>query len=533
MAALNVESDGFRRTGELIDLAGTLLGADFDDDAPVPPCAADPASQAIMDNLNARRSWLLQHVRAGAEQAGNAATGMRDTATSYVTEDQSAAGTYNQFGGSSHGGSAVGTVAIPASSSKAPAAMPRFASIPDVSGTEGEMLAQQLESGAGPLPATAAATKLVSLATRAQAANAALADAHTQLLATGESAATPGAAEKLTRAMAWTEAVGTHASVLAAGYESAGNLHALTSTQVGPSAGWVALKTGLADAQVENALNGGLSQSKVDAFKQALDDKERIKGAAAGALQTGGEIVSAPPGDLPQPGMESDGESTPGDGKKADKKGDKERSLGEEPGSGMQDMLQPLMGALGPLTQSLGKANPLQSVGQMAQQLGQQVGKLGSEAAKKAASPLNPAALAKPLAAAGKGGSGGAGGGSPIKPSSNLGAAMHAASLSGTPAATSPSVGSAPLKPAGADGASRGAGAGGMMPMGHKPGGDAKSSKINSYEEPLPDVDDHGRPGVVGETAKPAAPVVNPEATNAVKERLARRKKDAVSDGNG
>ena len=69
----------------------------------------------------------------------------------------------------------------------------------------------------------------------------------------------------------------------------------------------------------------------------------------------------------------------------------------------MQDMLQPLMGALGPLTQSLGKANPLQSVGQMAQQLGQQVGKLGGDAAKKAASPLNPAALAKPLAGAGKG----------------------------------------------------------------------------------------------------------------------------------
>ena len=534
MVALNIDPDGFRRTGELVDLAGTLLGADFDDDAPVPACAADPASQAIMDNLNARRSWLLQHVRAGAEQATNAATGMNDTATSYETEDQAAAGTYNQFGGNSGGGSAVGTIAIPASSSQAPGAMPSFAPIPDVSGTEGEALAQQLETGAGPLPATAAATRLATLAARAQAAGAALADAHTQLLATGESGATPGMSEKLTKAMAWTEAVGTHAAVLAGGYESAGNLHTLTYSQVGPSASWSALKTAYGDAQLENAINGGLSQPKVDALKQALDDKDQLKGAAASGLQTGGEIVSTPPGDLPQPGMEANGESAPGEDKDKDGKHDEKKSAGEEPASGVQDMLQPLMGALGPLTQSLSKANPLSSVGQMAQQLGQQVGKLGGEAAKKAASPLKPAALAQPLAAAGKGGSGsgGAGGGSPLKPSSNLGAAMHPAGLNGAPSATPTAASAAPLKPATADGASRGAG-GGMMPMGHKPGGDSKSSKINSYEEPLPDVEGSGREGVVGEAAKPAAPVVNPEATNAVKERLARRKKDAAVDGNG
>ena len=197
----------------------------------------------------------------------------------------------------------------------------------------------------------------------------------------------------------------------------------------------------------------------------------------------------------------------------------------------MGDMLQPLMGALGPLTQSLGKANPLQSVGQMAQQLGQQAGKLGADAAKKAASPLNPAALAKPLAGAGKGGGGGGkGGGSPIKPASNLSGAVHPASLTGTPKATPPTA-AAPMKPAAAAGAASGGGMG-MMPMGHRPGNDSKTSKINSYEQPLPEVEGAGRPGVVGEAPKPAAPVVNPEAQNAVKARLARRKKDETADGN-
>jgi hypothetical protein len=40
MVALNVDTDGFRRTGELVDLAGALLGTDFDDPTPVPACAS-------------------------------------------------------------------------------------------------------------------------------------------------------------------------------------------------------------------------------------------------------------------------------------------------------------------------------------------------------------------------------------------------------------------------------------------------------------------------------------------------------------
>jgi hypothetical protein len=86
------------------------------------------------------------------------------------------------------------------------------------------------------------------------------------------------------------------------------------------------------------------------------------------------------------------------------------------------------------------------------------------------------------------------------------------------------------MKPAAA-GAAAGGGMG-MMPMGHKPGNDSKTSKINSYEQPLPEVEGTGRPGVVGEVPKPAAPVVNPDSQNAVAARLARRKKDATADGN-
>lgn len=534
MAALNVDTDGFRRTGELVDLAGTLLGTDFDDPTPTPACASDPASETIMRNLNARQEWLLGHVRTGSQQAASAASGMNDAAASYETGDREGASYYTQFGGNSGGGGApTATMNAAAPTAAAAPAMPTFDPIPDVSGTEGESLAMQLEAGAGPGPAVATAARLSTLAARAAAANATLLDAHTQLLATGESQATPGMADKLAKGIAFTEAVAGHASALAGGYESAGNLHTLTYSQVGPSAEWGGLKTELANFQALNAGTGGAYQPVVDAYQQTLDDKEQLKGVAATGLQTGGEVVSTPPGDLVDPGMDPNGDGQPDE--KKDKKGadDKNPDAATDDlasSSGMQDMLQPLMGALGPLTQSLGKANPLQSVGQLAQQLGQQVGKLGGDAAKKAAHPLNPAALAKPLAGAGKGAGGGGGGGSPIKPSSNLPAATHPASLAGSPAAT-PSGTAAPLKAATAVPAGSNSTGGGMMPMGHRPGGDGKTSKINSYEEPLAEVESTGRPGVVGEAPKPAPPVVNPDAQNAVKARLARRKKDAAGDG--
>lgn len=69
-----------------------------------------------------------------------------------------------------------------------------------------------------------------------------------------------------------------------------------------------------------------------------------------------------------------------------------------------------------------------------------------------------------------------------------------------------------------------------MMPMGHRPGGDDKASRIHSYEDPLAEVEEAGRPGVVGERAATPAPVINPQAQNAVRERISRRKRDTAVD---
>ena len=71
-----------------------------------------------------------------------------------------------------------------------------------------------------------------------------------------------------------------------------------------------------------------------------------------------------------------------------------------------------------------------------------------------------------------------------------------------------------------------------MMPMGAGAGhGQNKSTKVNPTEAPLPDVEQAGRPGVVGQSAPAKAePVVDPASKNAVKERLAARKKNLAGD---
>lgn len=526
--ALDIDTDAIRQASEFVSNAGEFLHPDLDAD--VPACGSDDVSQAVMNNLNARRRWLLAHLRSGATQASNAAAGINDTANSFEAQD--AAGAAGYGGGS--GAAPAPVMSAPAAGAPAPPGMPTFSPIPDISGADGETVAQQLETGPGAGPAITAAAHLTTLSTRALAANASLTLAQGHIVASGESLAHPGLMRRLDQAITWTAGVAGHADALAAGYGSAGDLHTTTTTAVGPSVCWRILKTSYTDAVMENQMTGGLSQPKVDALQAALTDKETQKGTAMSGYQVGGQTVSTPPGDLPDPGLDPNGASGP-----ADKpgKGDKGKNpLASQDGkgaSGLQDMLGPVLGALGPLTQSLGKANPLSSLGQAAQQLGQQVSKLGGDAAKKAASPIKPAALAKPAGLGGKGGSGGGkgGGGSPIKPSNPLGG-VRAASLSGSPSASAAT--GEPIKPTGAAAArASGAGAGGgmgMMPMGHKPGGDEKADKIRSYEDPLAEVEEAGRPGVEGEVQAGTAPVVNPEAQNAVKERLARRKRDAAVD---
>ncbi|MFV8227412.1 Fis family transcriptional regulator [Mycolicibacterium fortuitum] len=523
--ALDIDTDEVRRASEFVTNAGEFLHPDVDTD--VPACGSDDVSQAVMNNLNARRRWLVAHVRTGITQASNAAAGMNDTANAFEAQDAEGAAGYG--GGGSGAAPAPTTATMPAA--PAPNGMPTLTAIPDASGADGETLAQQLETGPGAGPAIIAASNLITLSTRARAANASLTMAQGHIVASGQSQAHPGLMRRLNQAITWTAGVAGHADALAEGYGVAGELHTTTSAAVGPAQGWRVLKTAYADAVMENQLTGGLSQPKVDALQTALTTKETEKGTAMNGYQVGGQTVSTPPGDLSDPGLDPNADSAGDKLGKGDKAKNPLAAAEDGKSGGLQEMLGPLMSALGPLTQSMGQANPLSQVGQMAQQLGQQVSKLGGDAVKKAASPLKPTALAKP-AGLGKGGGGGkgkGGGGSPIKPSNPLGG-VRASSLSGAPSA-SPSTGE-PTKPAAAAGpraAGPGGGGGmGMMPMGHRPGGDDKAGRIHSYEDPLAEVEEAGRPGVVGEKQTAPAPVVNPEAQNAVKERISRRKRDAA-----
>ncbi|ORX14143.1 PPE domain-containing protein [Mycobacterium xenopi] len=517
--ALNIDTDGLRRTSDLVESAGTVLELQLGDD--VPACGQDEVSQALMGNLNAWQRWLVGHVRAGAGQAFSAAAGIDGTAAAYEAEDLAAAARY-PGGGSSAAAPTFPPANIPAAA-PAPTGAPTLSPIPDISGRDGEQLALALESGAGPGPAIAAAARLSGLASQAMAANTALTAAQTQLLASGESEASPPLLTKLTRAIAWTEAVAGHATALADGYTSAAGLHTSTKTAVGPSADWRMTKEAYRQA-VSTPGAGALAQG----YRVKLTGMQQSASSAMTGYQSAGETASTPPATLPDPGLDPNADGAPNPA--ADPASDEANKLkdpdaktpGSDTGSGAQDMLSSLMGAFGPLMESLGKANPLSSLGQLGQQLGQQAGDL-TKAATQAGAPIKPAALAKAHPAGG-GHKGGAGGGAGIKPATSLAGAVHPASLTGTPAPSPPAT---PIKPASAAaGASpSGAGGAGMMPMGHGGAGD-KAAKVKSYEQPLPEVEDKGRPGTVPETAKPE-PVVNPEVKNAVKARLAARKKDA------
>lgn len=509
--ALNIDTQGLRRSGELVNTAGTLLEPALGDD--VPPCGGDEVSQAVIANLNAWQRWLIAQVRGGIQQAFNAAAGIGETAAAYEAEDLAAAATYAAGGHSAPVPPDAAHYPPHGRTAATPSGPPARAAIPDISGQEGEQLALALESGAGPGPALAAAARLNGLAAQATAAQAELTAAQTQLLAAGQAAPTGPLMIRLTRAIHWTQAVAGHASALAAGYTTAAESHTATKTAVGHPAVWRATKAGYTQAVVEQQLTG-LAGPKVHAYRVRLAGMQTQAGTAATGHRAAGYTATTLPGPLPNPGLDPNAPSPPGPtpDDAIHKSDDKDPKAPPEDTGGLREMLGPLMGAFGPLMHSLGQANPLQSLGQ----IGQQAGGL-AHAVKPSSAPVKPAALATGH----PGGAHKGGGGSGLKPAASPSGALRPASLTGTPASSPAATPIKPVTPT-AGAAARPGGGMGVMPMGqHR----ESSTKVNSYEKPLPEVENRGRPGVVGDIAKPK-PLVKPESQNAVKARLAARKKD-------
>lgn len=528
---LDIDTSGLRRAGELVHAAGEVLHQQLDAD--VPPCGDDEVSKALMDNLNAWQRWLVAHLKAGAQQAFSAAAGIHNAAGGFDTHDAAAAAAYGGAGGHAPAATPAAAHNGPGAAGAAPAGPPANSPVPDISGRDGEKLALALHSGAGPAPALAKAAQWEGVAAQAVTAHTALTGARTQLLASGHAAMSAPLVTRLDRAIGWTQQVATHASALANGYSTAAGAHTTATTAVAHPTVWRTTKTNLAQARADP-----FGAPRAQAYQTQLTGMQHTARVTLTGYTTTGTAASTPPSTLPPgPGLapntpNAPGSPTPNTGDKpgqtdqqddpqTPKAGDgtpqtSKATSGE--GSGFQDMLGSLMGALGPLMQSLGQGNPLQSLGQLGQQLGQQAGNL----AKATKPPIKPAALTHAHPAGGGAHKGG-GGGSPIKPA-GLGG-VHSAGLTGTPASSPPAGPSKPAAPAAAS--ASGSGGMGMMPMGRNAEG-TDSKKVHSYEQPIPEVESEGRPGVVGAATKPE-PVVKPEAHNAVKARIAARKKETAT----
>jgi hypothetical protein len=561
---LSFNPDGLRATGQSVRAAGVVLDADLGTD--VPACGSDQVSTAIADSLNARRRWLAAHVRAGHGQALTASDGIDGTATGYQAEDAAAAAAY---GGA--GAPAAGVAGIPAAPAAPTGLAPLGMEIPDISGHDGEALALALEAGAGPGPAMAASARCAALAARADSAAMQLIAAQEQLVASGQSQAHAPLMARLTSATAWAHGVAAHASGLAAGYSSAATSHTATQETVGHSASWRAVKEALDEAIAENQATGGLAQPRVDALTETLTGMQNQASTSMLGYQTTGYTVTAPPAGLPDPRLNPNGDSpAPGDPAPGTQPQDPAPSIPRKgpadpqtadpqtpavtgpdtvaelptdpalpdpdelntpddltsnlPTKAGQDMLSPAMGALSPLA-GLAKANPLQSLGQAAQSLGQQVSKAGSSALHPHSGQLGNAAPLPHHPSAGLGGGGG------IKGGAGLGGALHPAASSNPAAPTATPPAESTPKPATAAGAGAAGGAGmGAMPLGAaRRGKSAGSQPVTKYPEEAAEMESVGRPGVVADTTK-ADPVVNPEAQNAVKQRMARRAKAAAGE---
>ena len=140
--ALDIDTDAFRRSGHHVADAGSML--QFTPGADVPACGADQISQTLMDNLNARQSWLNAHLQAGAAQAFNAAEGMDGTASAYQQQDQAAAATY---GGGYVPAAAPAAPSMSLPAAPAPSAPPILSPIPTISDQDGEQIGHRPRRG--------------------------------------------------------------------------------------------------------------------------------------------------------------------------------------------------------------------------------------------------------------------------------------------------------------------------------------------------------------------------------------------------
>ena len=183
--ALDIDTDGFRRASELVDAAGTVLNHDLGED--VAACGGDEVS-ADADGKPQHAARLVGSACA-RRLAIRPATPLsewtppppRIRPRTWPPRHATPAALARR--------PPTPSVAAPGMHAASPTGSPPQSAIPDISGRDGEQLARALESGAGPGPAAAAAARLNALAAQATAANTTLVAAHTQLLASGESAA--------------------------------------------------------------------------------------------------------------------------------------------------------------------------------------------------------------------------------------------------------------------------------------------------------------------------------------------------------
>lgn len=521
---MEVDPDAIRRAGQLLTVVGDLLAVDLGED--IPACDNTEVSKAIANNLNARRRWLASQLRNGHTQAQEAGDGLRDTAAAYQAEDADAAA--RMRGGAT---SSARPASSPTSAAPSPASDPTMSEIPDISGRDGEILAQALEMGAGPGAVAQAIAPLTEVVAATQVIFEQLTAAHQQVLMSGESAITTPVLTKLTHTSAWVQSMGGHAAKLLTDHGTYVSANTAVRTAVGTSADYKMLKAALNKAMIENQLSGGLAQDQVNAWAEALNAKQQGATDGMSAYQSTGELVSTMtpgPGDpnlAPGAGQQGDpkanGQDPLGllddaDGKKKSK-GDKDTQP-----SG-QDLISTLTGMPGQVMKSVGQNNPLKSASEAANQLGQQLGK-GSPNS----SPLKPAAMKpSPALSKGAGASKGAGG---LKAGSGIGGgALHPASAIGAPGPTATATPKTVDASGGPARPTAGTGSGmGMMPPGRP--GDSKGKVVESrYPDEKPAVPETGRPGVVGGTPPPAAPK-DTSVQDEIQKRIAERKKSYEHD---